>query len=389
MSFEREYIPYGGSLLHCLVCGIFFLGGLFFLFIGFEKGLADRRVVKYWTKCPAKIISKEIQTIRVPPGKRSSESYRPSVRFEYLIGGVPHQSDHVHVFRGSGGRHQAEVTLLGYSPGQQVEVHVNPSDPTQAVLDPKAEILWPIVFFGISFGTLGLLVLLHKGRSMGRRVWMKLSLSPAGEILPQFEQSLIPPTLSAVGWILYSTAGFALSLHGGGAGLGVWSFLTAHLLMGLYFWFRLLPDYLARRRCSKYRLKLEKIPLLRGAEQAWFILTSRDCFWPRFQLIFQHASKGCRYPVAIADHNYQMLYIEDEIVRPLSAKPSGEGWEGSFLISLTDPLPTKASREAGQWLLKVTEEPQDQPSTPAFKFITGSHETLFVLPEPPPRESTR
>jgi hypothetical protein len=77
--------------------------------------------------------------------------YRPVVAFDYVVGGrefrsrrFPHADVSVSVRAG------AEALLEGYPKGKAVQVHVDPADHTQAVIDPALGRRWSYAW--IAFG---------------------------------------------------------------------------------------------------------------------------------------------------------------------------------------------------------------------------------------------
>jgi hypothetical protein len=70
--------------------------------------------------------------------------YRPDVVYSYEVAGVRYTGDK----RGTTGRFSASMTAFvrggaaRYPKGEVVEVHYNPENPTESVLDPRA---WPLL----------------------------------------------------------------------------------------------------------------------------------------------------------------------------------------------------------------------------------------------------
>lgn len=111
-------------------------------------------VAKSWVRTPCHIIASDVRTHL----GRKGNTYSADILYAYQHGGREFKSNRYNVFaEPSGGQSVKERLVRQYPPGMQTTCYVNPADPVDAVLVPKAGVspvwmLLPLLFIlvGIS-----------------------------------------------------------------------------------------------------------------------------------------------------------------------------------------------------------------------------------------------
>ncbi len=137
------------------------------LLAGRGRGAAKR--AKSWPTVPGQILFSGTEPRRSHSSEGgTSTSHYPVVVYAYQVGGQVFQSNRL--FAGSevgyGFQRHAETLVAPYPVGAIVPVHVNPANPTEAVLNPTAPaskiLLWVMLFvIGILVFTVALSAVIY------------------------------------------------------------------------------------------------------------------------------------------------------------------------------------------------------------------------------------
>ena len=151
---EGRMGPAGRLFLTCFFL-IFLAAGLFFTTVIFRE--VFRAAATYrWQKVECEIVSSAVAERR-----SSSDSSRPywfDVKYTYSFAGELYSSEkHLRAGGGFADYSQAKRLADRYSPGSKIYCYVNPTDPTEAVLERQS--LWlalaipfPLIFVAIGAG---------------------------------------------------------------------------------------------------------------------------------------------------------------------------------------------------------------------------------------------
>ena len=105
-----------------------------------QIGLA--RASTDWFAVDARVLSAMVDSTYSGSSGSTTNYHRPKVRFEYAFDGKLYESDQIYFgntrFTNRRGKNNAYKVLEPYSNYPTVTAFVNPSDPTQAVLEPGA-----------------------------------------------------------------------------------------------------------------------------------------------------------------------------------------------------------------------------------------------------------
>ena len=161
-----------GGCLTVFGLPFFAVGVVMFGLVGRTLNQAKR--MESWTAVPATILAAELESHRDSDG---DVTHRVSARYRYVVAGQAYEGERVGLHSGSdniGSYHQDWHRKLqaALQSGATVPGYVNPSDPSQAVLDrtPRTGMLLFEGLFGLVFGGAGLTMIvigLCSGR--GRR----------------------------------------------------------------------------------------------------------------------------------------------------------------------------------------------------------------------------
>jgi hypothetical protein len=124
------------------------LGFAFFaalMIFGIQRNVARMRA---WPTVPGRIGSSDVHEFQALSQSDAGSSrwvtrYRGSVVYSYEVGGVRYTGDQ----RGTTGRTSSNVAAFvrpgaRYQPGRVVEIHYNPDNPAESILDPRTGPLW-------------------------------------------------------------------------------------------------------------------------------------------------------------------------------------------------------------------------------------------------------
>lgn len=108
----------------------------------------DRRAsqARSWPTLPGRVVESDVETYRSAldrsdPQARYMTMYRPRVSYEYEVQGQRLVGNRIQLGAAIGTSSQAPAQAVAakYSVGTSVSVHVDPSDPHSACLDPRAQ----------------------------------------------------------------------------------------------------------------------------------------------------------------------------------------------------------------------------------------------------------
>lgn len=139
LNYKAEKIA-GGLLF--VVAGIAFA---FFGYNSYQRGMQS----KNWPVAKGSVIQSKIEKRTETTGSGSSKrkvvkSY-PIVKYTYSVGSQSYQSSRI-TFGQSKNVHQ---TVARYPKGENIQVHYDPEDPGQAVLEPGGDTTFSLVFMGL------------------------------------------------------------------------------------------------------------------------------------------------------------------------------------------------------------------------------------------------
>lgn len=114
-------------------------------------------VAYLWPTCEGKIVVSEVR--RSTLGIKASErSFYPHIRYQYEVGGSQYLGEKISfVYEGSGDRSIIQNKVDQYPVGKIVQVHYNPNNPKEAVLEIGLKTSYIIlliagfIFFGVGF----------------------------------------------------------------------------------------------------------------------------------------------------------------------------------------------------------------------------------------------
>jgi len=108
-------------------------------------GFASRRKAKEasaWPTVPGKVSSAEVivhkeSGVNAKGHKVRRVSYEAAIKYSYTVEDKLHHGKRVGLADGSGGKTHAEKLVELYGASTEVQVHYNPADPKDAILDPR------------------------------------------------------------------------------------------------------------------------------------------------------------------------------------------------------------------------------------------------------------
>lgn len=115
-----------------------------------------------WPEVTGRVIALSIREVSV---EDAGTEYVPVVQYRYVAGDTQYESEQLAIgVRRYSRRGSAERRLARYSAGRPVQVHVDPENPSSAVLEcraPFVAVLWAalVVIWVVMIGGLGLLLL--------------------------------------------------------------------------------------------------------------------------------------------------------------------------------------------------------------------------------------
>jgi hypothetical protein len=139
---------------------LFFLfgGGLLLLVLAFLQRSKAKKA-QSWPNVPGNVLSSEMtMSTREDSDGDVSTVYYPNVVYTYSVDGNTYTSDAIGVGKASTTQAKAAQILAGYPVGTAVTVYYNPSDPTQAVLNPKGSNFIAFLLLGIVLIVIGVVV---------------------------------------------------------------------------------------------------------------------------------------------------------------------------------------------------------------------------------------
>ncbi len=132
-----------------------FVPGIFAL-VGIVLAINQRHVIKTYQPIQAIVLSRHIATI----SDRHGDTYKPVVRYEYMVSGHRYTSQRVNIMQDSASYSWAERVVDRYPVGRKCKAWYDPQKPQEAVLDrtasfiPSGLMLFTLPFFAVGFGVL-------------------------------------------------------------------------------------------------------------------------------------------------------------------------------------------------------------------------------------------
>jgi len=119
--------------------------------------LLKHSAAQSWPQTPCKIISSEVKVSR----DSDSTTYRPEIKYSYIVAGKPYQSERISFlkFTGSSSRRAADTTVKQYPAGAMANCFYNPNQPAESTLEREFThwiwlMLFPAIFILVGWGLL-------------------------------------------------------------------------------------------------------------------------------------------------------------------------------------------------------------------------------------------
>ncbi len=134
--------------LAILVCGL----GVFLILMGFLS-LQQGRQVKSWKLVPGRITRSALEEKRVETShedgvKRTEVGYAPMVEYEYQVEGQSITGRRINLVEKQGTQKAGQKVLSKYPVGATVQVHYDPDNPQESVLETSAGVSSIIFILG-------------------------------------------------------------------------------------------------------------------------------------------------------------------------------------------------------------------------------------------------
>ena len=104
-----------------------------FIVVGAVREWREVRALRTFRPVSATVLSSDIESVR-STGRSPSTTYRPAVRYEYIVAGERHVADRVTPLHESRSARWATALARRFVPGATVTAFVNPADPDDAFL---------------------------------------------------------------------------------------------------------------------------------------------------------------------------------------------------------------------------------------------------------------
>jgi hypothetical protein len=153
----------GRILLARLLFLVFLIVGAFILYGATINPLQQVLAARNWLETPCTVSASRVATVGDP--KHGTQTYRAEIYYAYTIGNT-HYTNSRYQFDtgGSDGKEDKQRMVDQYPPGRQTVCYVNPTNPSQAVLNrkPHSEMFYGLV--GLVFAIFGLVGLVSSFR---------------------------------------------------------------------------------------------------------------------------------------------------------------------------------------------------------------------------------
>jgi hypothetical protein len=330
------------------------LAFLFIPFVGFGFILSEdalstafsaKRLQKRLVPVPARILSKSSERIQA---HRATEFYRPSVNYEFTIGGLKQESDHLHLIWSEWFSHEESAEwIMPYIPDQSVTAWVNPAQPSEAVLLPELRMPWTGVLSGIGISTMGLIFMFLTALSIREEPRLNMP-SEEPELRPQFARELLFPLVYGILWNVVSATGIAALLLSSRRPPAILVSLVLHAMIGIALAAWLARRIRVRRLFRGWRLLVEPQPVPKGTQVRWLLRTRGRHSTPSFHLLYRE------HEIDAARHHSEFWKYHERRVRAISADRAPEGWRGSLLVNRDEPHSVLQPGQQGHWVLRVS-----------------------------------
>lgn len=158
MNLTQKLGPRATTLFGLLFSMVFVVPGAVLTYLGAQE-LYQGYTSTYWPTVNGEVIQSSMGSSD-PGARRRQRVYSADVTYSYRIGNEAYTASRVSFgdYSDSGGRYAGRV-LSRYSRGDQVTVHYEPGDPSNAVLEPGVHgRTWFKPLFGLVFFVIGLVV---------------------------------------------------------------------------------------------------------------------------------------------------------------------------------------------------------------------------------------
>lgn len=140
---------------------IFLLLGAGLIVLAFVQR-AKAKKAEEWPVAPGVILNSGLSEHRSHDSDGSSSiSYRPEVQYQYSIMGQKYTGNRIFFGNASYDYNTANRKIAPYPQGTQVNVHYDPANPSNAVLETKASGNWILILIGIVFLVIGVMSAVH------------------------------------------------------------------------------------------------------------------------------------------------------------------------------------------------------------------------------------
>ncbi len=137
------------------------LGGAYFIYQGVKLALQAKKALQTWQSVQGVVLKAETGRHRIYNSKRPANvTYRPEVTYQYEVNGQSYTCNTLGFGTGTYSMDKAQKMIAPYPQGKSVNVHYDPADPAQAVLEASAHGTLNNFLMGAMFLVLAVLVLI-------------------------------------------------------------------------------------------------------------------------------------------------------------------------------------------------------------------------------------
>jgi hypothetical protein len=180
--------PAFGIRFATLFFGVFAVMGCILFYFFSARPFIEILSARQWPEVPCTIISSAVKS---HSGNHGS-TYSVNILYSYAINDREFKANRYDFMGGSSSGYQSKQAIVSrYHPGSKALCYVNPSEPTEAVLERGfTPLMWvgllPLVF--VLLGFYGMVSTVRKGRAQVLFSGVPIgNLSPMGSVIPQFE----------------------------------------------------------------------------------------------------------------------------------------------------------------------------------------------------------
>lgn len=171
--------------------GLFFLAGLAVIGLATIWPMAQALLALSWKETPCTVNSSQVLVSRSSKG---GATYRPEVVYHYRCEEQTYTSRRYQFSTGfSSGKDRKQRVVDQYPPGRETMCYVNPSKPSEAVIDRGFNVEMLYGLFGLPFAIIGALGVFYFPRLAGRQFGQSGQLSSQKKAVPTFTPASAEP----------------------------------------------------------------------------------------------------------------------------------------------------------------------------------------------------